>query len=212
MRHENILELYNWFHDESRVYLILEYAPHGTLFQKLVKEKHLNDVSAATFIDQMCKALKYCHGLGVIHRDIKPENLLLGINEELKVADFGWAAQGASTRRKTFCGTLDYLAPEILAGGSYDMKVDHWCLGVLAYELLVGCPPFETESVAKTRALIKKANITFPRHVCAAARGLIRKLLQLEADKRMSLDEVLEHPWVSANAIRPEKSKTSKKN
>jgi aurora kinase A len=82
----------------------------------------------------------------VIHRDIKPENLLLDIKGDLKIADFGWSVHAPSSKRRTFCGTLDYLPPEMVDRSTYDEKVDLWALGILAFELIVGSPPFETES------------------------------------------------------------------
>lgn len=91
----------------------------------------------------MADALAYLHSKHVIHRDIKPENLLIGLDGELKIGDFGWSVHAPSNRRRTFCGTLDYLPPEMVEGKDHNEKVDHWALGVLAYEFLCGRPPFE---------------------------------------------------------------------
>lgn len=91
----------------------------------------------------MTDALSYLHTKHVIHRDIKPENLLLGVSGELKIGDFGWSVHAPGNRRTTLCGTLDYLPPEMVEGKEHSEKVDLWALGVLAYEFLVGVPPFE---------------------------------------------------------------------
>lgn len=91
----------------------------------------------------MADALAYLHRKHVIHRDIKPENLLLGVNGELKIGDFGWSVHAPGNRRTTLCGTLDYLPPEMVEGREHTEKVDLWALGVLTYEFLVGVPPFE---------------------------------------------------------------------
>lgn len=91
----------------------------------------------------MADALKYLHSKHVIHRDIKPENLLLGLDGELKIADFGWSVHAPGNRRKTMCGTLDYLPPEMVEGKDHTERVDHWALGVLTFEFLNGFPPFE---------------------------------------------------------------------
>ncbi|KFM78735.1 Aurora kinase A-A, partial [Stegodyphus mimosarum] len=147
LRHPNILRLYGYFYDESRVYLVLEYAPGGELYKVLQQCKRFDEKTAATYMAKISQALKYCHSKKIIHRDIKPENLLLGVNGELKIADFGWSVHAPSSRRTTMCGTLDYLAPEMLDNKTYDEKVDLWCLGVLCYEFLVGKPPFEADSV-----------------------------------------------------------------
>ncbi|EGV96668.1 Serine/threonine-protein kinase 13 [Cricetulus griseus] len=108
-------------------------------------------------IEELADALTYCHEKKVIHRDIKPENLLLGLRGEVKIADFGWSVHTPSLRRKTMCGTLDYLPPEMIEGRTYNEKVDLWCIGVLCYELLVGQPPFESSSHNETyKRILKK--------------------------------------------------------
>uniref|UniRef100_A0A674GGM4 Aurora kinase n=1 Tax=Taeniopygia guttata TaxID=59729 RepID=A0A674GGM4_TAEGU len=150
LRHPNVLRLYNYFHDRRRVFLILEFAPRGELYKELQRCRRLDATRTATLMEELADALLYCHGRKVIHRDIKPENLLLGLKGELKIADFGWSVHAPSLRRRTLCGTLDYLPPEMVEGGGHDEKVDLWCLGVLCYELLAGHPPFESPSAADT--------------------------------------------------------------
>ncbi|XP_077484918.1 aurora kinase A-B-like [Amblyomma americanum] len=200
LRHPNILCLYNWFHDETRVYLILEYAPQGELYHHLTRARRFTDQRAATYIYQLCNALKVCHSQNVIHRDIKPENLLLGINGDVKIADFGWSVHAPSSKRATMCGTLDYLPPEMIEGTVYNEKVDHWALGILIYEFLVGKPPFESETTQETYQRIRNARVQFPPYVSADARDIIGKLLKTRPADRISLDEVLSHPWVTTNA------------
>lgn len=199
LRHPNILKLYGYFYDETRVYLVLEYAPNGELYKKLKADKRFNNATAATFMKKMCQALKYCHLKNVIHRDIKPENLLLGMNDELKIGDFGWSVHAPSSRRTTMCGTLDYLPPEMLEKRVYDESVDRWCLGVLCYEFLVGKPPFETESIEETYSRIKRVDLRFPAFVSKSARSFISQLLRKDPASRMSLDACLQHPWILEN-------------
>lgn len=140
LRHPNILGLYGYFHDATRVYLILEYAPLGTVYRELQKLSKFDEQRIATYITELANALSYCHSKRVIHRDIKPENLLLGSNAELKSTDFGWSAHAPSSRRTTLCGTVDYGPPDMIEGRMHDEKVDLWSLGVLCYEFLVGIP------------------------------------------------------------------------
>ena len=109
--HPNILHMYGWFHDDARIYLILEYANRGELFNELRKVKRFQEPAAATYMHQIADALTYLHKKKVIHRDIKPENLLLGLWGEVKIADFGWSVHTKSMRRRTMCGTIDYLPP-----------------------------------------------------------------------------------------------------
>ncbi|MCL4171052.1 UNVERIFIED_CONTAM: hypothetical protein GTU68_024878, partial [Idotea baltica] len=129
---------------------MLEYAPKGDLCSDLRTFKKYDNERSASYIYQICDALRYVHKKKVIHRDLKAENLLLGINYEIKIADFGWSVHTPGSRRQTFCGTLDYVAPEILAGKSYNHSVDIWSLGVLAFELLCGEPPFCAKSETET--------------------------------------------------------------
>lgn len=200
LHHANILRMYGFFHDASKVYLILEYAPQGEMFGKLQRAGHFDDKTAAGYVFQMIDALAFCHTNKVIHRDIKPENLLLGYFGEIKIADFGWSVHAPSMRRKTMCGTMDYLPPEMVRHRSYDEKVDHWCLGVLTYEFLVGKPPFEYDDRDETYSAISNVSYTFPDHVCDLARDFIRSFLQLDPAKRMGLEEAKIHPWIKKYA------------
>ena len=203
LRHPHILRLYGYFYDSTRVYLILEFAPRGELYKELQKCGKFNDARAATFMFQMADALMYCHKKKVIHRDIKPENLLMGLRGELKIADFGWSVHAPSSRRATLCGTLDYLPPEMVEGKLHDANVDLWSLGVLCYEFLVGKPPFETESNNETYRRITKVDLKFPADMSDGAMDLISRLLRHDPNKRLSLIEVINHPWVKMNCTVP---------
>uniref|UniRef100_A0A914UR16 Aurora kinase n=2 Tax=Plectus sambesii TaxID=2011161 RepID=A0A914UR16_9BILA len=196
LRHPNVLRMYNYFYDDKRIYLILEYAARGELYKELQKHRRFPEARSAMYIHQMADALLYCHEKKIIHRDIKPENLLLGLKGDLKIADFGWSVHAPSSKRATMCGTLDYLPPEMVEGQPHDEKVDLWSLGVLLYEFLVGKPPFETENSSETYKRITSVKYSFPSHVSEGARDLIAKLLQREPKKRLSLMGVMEHEWV----------------
>ncbi|KAM9324839.1 aurora kinase A-B-like [Gastrophryne carolinensis] len=198
LRHPNILRLYGYFHDATRVYLILDYAPRGELYRELQRCTCFDDQRSATYITELADALLYCHSKKVIH--IKPENLLLGSNGELKIADFGWSVHAPSSRRTTLCGTLDYLPPEMIEGRMHDEKVDLWSLGVLCYKFLVGKPPFEAETHQETYRRISKVEFQFPPYVSEGARDLISKLLKHNPNQPMPLKDVLEHQWVVQNS------------
>ena len=131
-----------------------------------------------SYIASLAKALIYCHSKHVIHRDIKPENLLLGLNGDLKIADFGWSVHAPNSRRNTLCGTLDYLPPEMVEGSPHDSCVDVWSLGVLAYEFLHGQPPFEAAGHSETYKRILRVDLRFPpQPTCSeGAKDLIRKV------------------------------------
>ncbi|KAL3668006.1 hypothetical protein V7S43_006878 [Phytophthora oleae] len=200
LRHPNVLRMFGYFYDEACVYLVLEYAPYGELFKELAKEKFFSDAVAAHYVTQVVEALKHCHGCGVIHRDIKPENLLLGYNKTVKLADFGWSVYAPKpySHRKTFCGTPDYLSPEMVMGESYDYRTDSWSLGVLTYELLVGITPFKCEHQMEMYRRIGLADYHFPPTplVSESAKNFIAGLLQRKPRDRMSLEDAANHPWL----------------
>ncbi|KAJ0172218.1 hypothetical protein K1T71_012191 [Dendrolimus kikuchii] len=198
LKHPNILRLFTWFHDERRIYLVLEFAANGELYKHLINSPkgRFPEYKAAKYIYQVADAVEYCHQNHVIHRDIKPENLLVDYNGDLKLADFGWSVHAPSERRKTMCGTLDYLPPEMINREVYDVSVDHWCIGVLLYEFLVGKPPFESDGENRTKARILALDMVYPHYVPQGAKDLISKLLRKSSKERLSLDAVKCHYWV----------------
>lgn len=193
LHHRNILQLYGYFYDDQRVYLILEYAPRGELYRKLRDCQRFDEATTAVYIGQIIEALIVCHSRDVIHRDIKPENILIGYNGELKIADFGWSVHAPSSRRQTMCGTLDYLPPEMVQHKVYNKSVDLWCLGVLTYEFLVGQPPFEMESMDATYDKIVRVAYTCPDYVSELSRDFIGRLLKKKPEDRMPLEEAKQH-------------------
>ncbi|XP_049857123.1 aurora kinase C-like isoform X2 [Schistocerca gregaria] len=184
LRHPHVLQLYTYFYDEKKIYLILEFAAKGELYKVLNASPNgrFAEPVAARYMYQVANALQYCHENKVIHRDIKPENLLLTSDDKIKMADFGWSVHAPSNRRKTMCGTLDYLPPEMVEGKPYDHNVDNWCIGVLCYEFLVGKPPFETDSSKKTYSLIREVKYKIPDYVSDLAKDLISKVADAERE------------------------------
>lgn len=176
--HPYILHLFTWFHDERRVYLVLEFAAHGELYRHMQKcpGGRFSEARTAKYIYQVASALRYCHSRNVIHRDLKPENLLLSLEGDIKLADFGWSVHAPGASRKTMCGTLDYLPPEMVESQRYDSSVDNWCLGVLCYEFLVGKPPFETEVQDATFKRITSIDVNWPSWFPAGAKDLVVKV------------------------------------
>lgn len=202
LRHPNILRMYGYFHDETRIYLILEFAPGGTLFSKLQTQpgNKFPEKQCAIYIGMLVSALIYLHERNVIHRDIKPENLLLGHGGELKIADFGWSVHEPTSTRTTLCGTLDYLSPEMVQGQPHTKNVDLWSLGVLAYELLVGRAPFHATGFDDTYNKIMKVRYEVPPEMSRPAAHLISRLLVKQPEQRMPLEHVAIHPWIKLHA------------
>lgn len=209
LSHPNIIRMYGFFYDCRRVYIILEYASGGHLYDKLEKDGRFSERLAARYVAATARALRHCHSKNVIHRDLKPENMLLDAGGNVKIADFGWSVHlTRHSRRTTLCGTLDFLAPELCQKKEYDVTVDLWSLGVLMYEMLYGHPPFEVkkknmeEARAQTMSRICGVDLRFPDDVVRIsnnAKNLIKALLKKEPSKRLPLPRVLCHPWIVEN-------------
>ncbi|XP_031634165.1 aurora kinase C-like [Contarinia nasturtii] len=200
--HKNILRSYGYFFEDAQIYLILEYAPYGNLRKKLDKQpyKRFDEKCAAKYINACADALSYLHERDIIHRDIKPENLLLSYNDRLKIADFGLSVNAQNQRRRTICGTPDYLPPEIMNGEPYSKEVDLWSLGVLSYDLLVGewafCGSSKENIYWKT---IRAKFNPFPDFLSQSAGNLIKRLIVVNPECRLTLFDVQNHPWIIAN-------------
>lgn len=205
LQHPHILQLLTYFHDEKRIYLVLEFAAGGELYKELKRQpkERFSEHLSAKYTYQVADALHYCHKNNVIHRDIKPENLLLTIDGDIKLADFGWSVHISTTKRNTMCGTLDYLPPEMVTGQKYDIYVDHWCLGILCYEFLVGNPPFLSNTSDETYAKIKNVQIPWPPQITPGAKDLISQLIKRKSSERISLRNVMSHFWILEHKDRP---------
>ena len=204
LSHPNILEMYTFFFDDKRIYLVLEFCTIGELYKELNKRGQFNAKDTCTVIGQIADALDYCHRNDVIHRDLKPENILLDEHEEgkgyyAKLADFGWSIHSKS-HRSTLCGTKDYLPPELIHKKKYDHKVDNWCVGVLCYELMFGDTPFHQASDSETMSNITNVQYAFPTHFESGAKHLIGSLLKFNPTERLDLEKVVCHPWIKSNA------------
>lgn len=209
LRHPGVLRLFGFFWDTAHIYLILEHASHGDLASELKRQPdgHFGDDESACYMREVTDAIAYCHSVHVMHRDIKPQNILKGHYGSLKLADFGWAAHTLPCERRwTLCGTLDYLPPEMVhVTHGHSFSVDVWALGILAYELLVGEPPFVGTLPDDTYRRILAASPVFPGDSSAVAevpsapaRDFVRTLLRRDPDARPLAKEALAHSWLAA--------------
>lgn len=200
LKHKNVVPLYGIFHDEDRVYMLMEYADRGDVYKELKQspDKRLTEAKAAQYIKQVLEATIFLHSHDIIHRDLKPDNLL-NCDGVIKLADFGWSVLvEKSSKRKTFCGTLDYMPPEMVSGDKYDSSVDNWSIGVMTYEFIAGTPPFGKESQQETLESIAKSTLDFDRAAFSEeAKDFISGLLNPSATKRLSLKNAINHPWIT---------------
>eukprot|EP00927_Polykrikos_kofoidii_P068888 TRINITY_DN6423_c0_g3_i1.p1 TRINITY_DN6423_c0_g3~~TRINITY_DN6423_c0_g3_i1.p1 ORF type:complete len:1047 (+),score=201.72 TRINITY_DN6423_c0_g3_i1:353-3142(+) len=202
MDHPNILRLHYWFEDAENVQLLLEYASAGSLFSVLRKMKVMPEPQSAEVFANVGSSLAYLHRHKIVHRDLKPENILMCDNNVAKLADFGWCAELSNNGapRHTFCGTWEYLAPEMANSEPHDYTVDVWATGILIYEMLVGAAPFTAKNQMQAIRRITQVDLRFPEIVRPRARDLISKLVVREPTDRMGLVEAIQHSWVQENA------------
>ena len=200
INHPHIIKLINHFEDDQNLYLIMELGAKGQLFSLLNKYRHgFDQTRAAQYMREIISAVKYLHSFDppIIHRDIKPENILLDENGRCKLADFGWSNYVNPNKvRVTFCGTPEYLAPEMVNKIGHDTSVDIWALGVLCFELLTGKLPFNGRNNKELFSNIGALNINWPENdFNPLAKNLIIKILKKNPKERPSLDEILSQPW-----------------
>jgi len=209
VRDPNIVDLYDVYETDGKVYLVMELLTGGELFDRIVNvyPDGYSEATASVLIKKIIQSIKYLHKLGIVHRDLKPENLLLSGNNDdsaIKITDFGLAKiANGELLLKTACGTPNYVAPEVLLNTGYGEAVDMWSIGVILYILLCGFPPFYSESTPELFDQIIKSKYSFPApywdKVSDQAKDLIKNLLQVDAKKRYTPDQCLNHPWIKGH-------------
>ncbi|ORZ40023.1 hypothetical protein BCR44DRAFT_71013, partial [Catenaria anguillulae PL171] len=211
-KHPNIVELFGWKEDEDHVHILLELCPNRSLQEMVKARKRLTDHEARYFFKDLLLAVQYMHERNIIHRDLKLGNVFLSDDMHAKVGDFGLATEITveNERKKTICGTPNYIAPEILTGpqsGGHSFEVDIWSLGVILYSMLIGRPPFQTNDVNKIYKRINELDYSFPSSVPIHddARALIESMLQREPERRPTIHDLLQHPYVNAPELMLEK-------
>ena len=208
LHHPNIVAFEHYFEDSENVYLLIEICLNQTLNELLKRRKKLTELEVQCYSVQIIKALKYLHSHRVIHRDLKLGNLFISEKMEIKVGDFGLATklEFDGERKRTVCGTPNYIAPEILEGKTgHSYEVDIWSLGVIMYTLIIGKPPIETNNVKETYKRIKTGNYSFPENavISEPAKDLIQSILVLDPRKRPSLDEIMKHDFFNMGVSIP---------
>jgi len=192
------MKLHYSFQTPDKLYLVMDFINGGELFYHLQSERRFSPERSRFYAAEIVLGLEHLHKNGIIYRDLKPENLLLDASGHIKMTDFGLSKEGLANadRTNTFCGTPEYLAPEVLDGKDYNKAVDWWSLGTLIYEMLTGLPPFYDEDVQKMYNLKMTAELTIPDYVEDKAKDIMRKFLDRNPASRMQDPEAIKgHPY-----------------
>ncbi|TKY65658.1 Serine/threonine-protein kinase AtPK2/AtPK19 [Spatholobus suberectus] len=201
IEHPFVVQLRYSFQTKYRLYLVLDFVNGGHLFFQLYHQGLFREDLARIYTAEIVSAVYHLHSNGIMHRDLKPENILLDADGHVMLTDFGLAKQfEESTRSNSMCGTLEYMAPEIILGKGHDKAADWWSVGVLLFEMLTGKPPFCGGSRDKIQQKIVKDKIKLPAFLSTEAHSLLKGLLQKEATKRLGcgprgIEEIKGHKW-----------------
>ena len=197
--HPHIIKLYSHFEDDEDFCLIMQIASKGQLYSIIKRLKRLDQRTAAQYMREVISAIKYLHTRNppIIHRDIKPENILLDQEGRCKLADFGWSNfEEGNKFRETYCGTPEYLAPEMVTKSGHNESVDIWALGVLLFEMLTGRTPFNfTGDRIQLFNNIKTLRIVWTDDFPQLAKDLVGRILRLNPKDRLTLDQIMNHQW-----------------
>lgn len=213
VRHTNIIQLLEVYDGKDRIYMIMELATGGELFDRIVTRGNFTERDATQVLHMVLDAMRYLHGLGITHRDLKPENLLYyhpGNESKIMITDFGLASYRKTAElpennmMRTICGTPEYIAPEILLRKPYNQSVDLWAIGVVAYILLSGRMPFDDDNRTRLYRKILRAKYSFTgdpwKDVSSAGKDFIDKLLVINPAERLTTIQAIKHPWIVTNA------------
>ena len=199
LNHENIVKFFSYNKGLNEVNILLEYCPNGAIFE-LINKEGFDEFQTYKYFSQVVNAVYFLHKNNLVHRDIKPENILLN-GDKIKLCDFGWCCETNLNDRKSFCGTFEYMAPEIIKEIPYGKPVDIWALGILLYELYYGVSPFNSnkQNEEQTKEVINNImqnKLFFNRKSIAYdMKDLIIHMLENDVNRRYTIDEVVAHPW-----------------
>ncbi|XP_016529065.1 MAP/microtubule affinity-regulating kinase 4 isoform X5 [Poecilia formosa] len=199
LNHPNIVKLFEVIETEKTLYLVMEYASGGEVFDYLVSHGRMKEVEARAKFRQIVSAVHYCHTKNIVHRDLKAENLLLDADANIKIADFGFSNEFTlGNKLDTFCGSPPYAAPELFQGKKYDgPEVDVWSLGVILYTLVSGSLPFDGQNLKELRERVLRGKYRVPFYMSTDCEGILRRFLVLNPAKRCTLEQVMKDKWIN---------------
>uniref|UniRef100_A0A8C7FKX5 non-specific serine/threonine protein kinase n=1 Tax=Oncorhynchus kisutch TaxID=8019 RepID=A0A8C7FKX5_ONCKI len=199
LNHPNIVKLFEVIETEKTLYLVMEYASGGEVFDYLVAHGRMKEKEARAKFRQIVSAVQYCHQKCIVHRDLKAENLLLDSDMNIKIADFGFSNEFVmGSKLDTFCGSPPYAAPELFQGKKYDgPEVDVWSLGVILYTLVSGSLPFDGQNLKELRERVLRGKYRIPFYMSTDCENLLKKFLILNPTKRGSLEQIMKDRWMN---------------
>uniref|UniRef100_A0AAY5ESQ2 non-specific serine/threonine protein kinase n=1 Tax=Electrophorus electricus TaxID=8005 RepID=A0AAY5ESQ2_ELEEL len=200
LNHPNIVKLFEVIETEKTLYLVMEYASGGEVFDYLVAHGRMKEKEARTKFRQIVSAVQYCHQKHIVHRDLKAENLLLDADMNIKIADFGFSNEfTVGSKLDTFCGSPPYAAPELFQGKKYDgPEVDVWSLGVILYTLVSGSLPFDGQNLKELRERVLRGKYRIPFYMSTDCENLLKRFLVLNPVKRGTLEQSMKDRWINA--------------
>ncbi|XP_054096374.1 MAP/microtubule affinity-regulating kinase 3 isoform X24 [Callithrix jacchus] len=200
LNHPNIVKLFEVIETEKTLYLIMEYASGGEVFDYLVAHGRMKEKEARAKFRQIVSAVQYCHQKRIVHRDLKAENLLLDADMNIKIADFGFSNEfTVGSKLDTFCGSPPYAAPELFQGKKYDgPEVDVWSLGVILYTLVSGSLPFDGQNLKELRERVLRGKYRIPFYMSTDCENLLKRFLVLNPIKRGTLEQIMKDRWINA--------------
>lgn len=200
LNHSNIVKLFEVIETEKTLYLVMEYASGGEVFDYLVAHGRMKEKEARAKFRQIVSAVQYCHQKQIVHRDLKAENLLLDADMNIKIADFGFSNEFTiGNKLDTFCGSPPYAAPELFQGKKYDgPEVDVWSLGVILYTLVSGSLPFDGQNLKELRERVLRGKYRIPFYMSTDCENLLKRFLVLNPSKRGTLEQIMKDRWINA--------------
>ncbi|XP_060582086.1 MAP/microtubule affinity-regulating kinase 3-like isoform X3 [Ruditapes philippinarum] len=197
--HPNIVKLFEVIETEKTLYLVMEYASGGEVFDYLVAHGRMKEKEARAKFRQIISSVQYCHQKNIVHRDLKAENLLLDADMNIKIADFGFSNEFVpGNKLDTFCGSPPYAAPELFQGKKYDgPEVDVWSLGVILYTLVSGSLPFDGQNLKELRERVLRGKYRIPFYMSTDCENLLKRFLVLNPTKRASLEQIMREKWIN---------------
>ncbi|XP_059814601.1 MAP/microtubule affinity-regulating kinase 3a isoform X2 [Hemitrygon akajei] len=200
LNHPNIVKLFEVIETEKTLYLVMEYASGGEVFDYLVAHGRMKEKEARAKFRQIVSAVQYCHQKQIVHRDLKAENLLLDADMNIKIADFGFSNEFIiGNKLDTFCGSPPYAAPELFQGKKYDgPEVDVWSLGVILYTLVSGSLPFDGQNLKELRERVLRGKYRIPFYMSTDCENLLKRFLVLNPSKRGTLEQIMKDRWINA--------------